>query len=279
MNYPVKISIDDTKRLLLFRNGIITSWTIADFDNCSGWLSEVSEYEFSNPITIEGPCAFYGGPFTPNKWTINGGLCTMGAASYSHSPLPNQLVVGRYCSIAKGLKFLDFSHPTSWLSSSVAFFIPAETKSFSALGQYIDRSTGRDIKTSKRETFDTKFNRPYPIIENDVWIGENVTLGMGIHIGTGSVIASGSIVTRDVPPYAIVAGVPATVKKYRFDPELIKSLLASEWWKYSYKDLLELNFKNPGMFLEQFLKQRDSGNLQEWKPNAIILPDVLIYST
>ena len=65
---------------------------------------------------------------------------------------------------------------------------------------------------------------------HDVWIGRDVTLLCGTHIGTGAVVAAGAVVTKDVPPYAIVGGVPAKILKYRFDPKTIAGLLASEWW-------------------------------------------------
>ena len=59
-------------------------------------------------------------------------------------------------------------------------------------------------------------------IEDDVWIGYGATIMSGIHIGQGAVIAAGAVVTKDVPPYAIVGGVPARIIKYRFDTESIQ---------------------------------------------------------
>ncbi|NUQ81817.1 MAG: CatB-related O-acetyltransferase [Bacteroidetes bacterium] len=256
---------------LLEETGVAHQYTIGDFDRSIGWIKPGDDYEINSRIVIEGPCAFYGGPYNPSPWQKSGFLCQMGACSYSHSALPEGFIVGRYSSVAKGLRFLDFSHPTDWLSSSVAFFKPENTPHLTTIHHLIDRQLAET--TIRRHEFDPKTGKQYPVIDHDVWIGENVTLGMGIHIGTGAVIASGSIVTRNVPPYAIVAGIPATVKKYRFDQELIKSLLASEWWKYSYADLLELDYKNPERFLEQFQENRNSGKLQEWKPNTLILPE------
>lgn len=66
-------------------------------------------------------------------------------------------------------------------------------------------------------------------IGNDVWIGDNVVILKG-KIGDGAVIGAGAVVTRDVPPYAIVAGNPARVIKYRFDDETIRKLLKEKWW-------------------------------------------------
>lgn len=69
------------------------------------------------------------------------------------------------------------------------------------------------------------------VIGNDVWIGDRVFVKNGIKIGTGAVIGAGAVVTKDVPPYAVVAGVPAKVIKYRFSEAVIEKLLASKWWR------------------------------------------------
>ncbi len=70
------------------------------------------------------------------------------------------------------------------------------------------------------------------IIENDVWIGAKATVMSGVTIHNGAVVAAGSVVTKDVPPYAIVAGNPAKVVKYRFTEEQIKKLLQISWWNW-----------------------------------------------
>lgn len=69
-----------------------------------------------------------------------------------------------------------------------------------------------------------------PEIGNDCWIGENVFIAGGIKISDGAVALAGSVITKDVPPYAIVGGVPAKVLKYRYDEETIKFLLDCQWW-------------------------------------------------
>lgn len=70
------------------------------------------------------------------------------------------------------------------------------------------------------------------VIGNDVWIGSKVIIMGGVTIGDGAVVGAGSIVTKDVPPYAIVAGVPAKIIRYRFDPSVINKLIELKWWNY-----------------------------------------------
>lgn len=77
------------------------------------------------------------------------------------------------------------------------------------------------------------------VIGNDVWIGSGVTINRRVHVGNGAILASGTVVTKDVPDYAIVGGVPAHVIKYRFDEDTIKRLLAIEWWNWPHKVLKE----------------------------------------
>jgi tetrahydrodipicolinate N-succinyltransferase len=84
------------------------------------------------------------------------------------------------------------------------------------------------------------FGKP-PVVGNDVWIGSAAQVLQGVTIGDGSIIAAGAIVTKDVPPYAIVAGVPARIIRYRFEPSEIDILLRLKWWDMSPSEIGKLS--------------------------------------
>jgi len=83
-------------------------------------------------------------------------------------------------------------------------------------------------------------NLPDTVIGNDVWIGSNANVLRGVVVGDGAVIGASAIVTRNVPPYAIVAGNPARIIKYRFDDNIICELLELKWWDFDLKDIKEM---------------------------------------
>jgi acetyltransferase-like isoleucine patch superfamily enzyme len=117
--------------------------------------------------------------------------------------------IGRYCSIARNARFIEANHPMDALSTHPYFY--------EAHHGVIDR----DLLDRRPQT-----------VSDDVWIGHNATIGAGCgHIGRGAVVGAGAVVTRDVPPYAIVTGLPAKVSRYRFDPETIALVEESRWWE------------------------------------------------
>lgn len=141
--------------------------------------------------------------------------------------------IGSFCSIANQLIVGGAKHPLDWVSTSPVFY---------NVGGGTGRHLGhQDVEPLKRT-----------IIGNDVWIGSRVTIMQGLKIGTGAVIGAGAVVTKDVPPYAVVVGVPASIVKYRFNDDVIKELLESEWWKLSDEELRNFTteISNPQQFLK-----------------------------
>lgn len=273
---PTKIIVSAAVLDVLQQAGISTAFDPEISRSNEGWIAKLDSYQTSCAFTVEGPCGFYGGVYGPNAWTIRGGFCEMGAGSYSHSPLPEGLIVGRYCSIAKGVRFMDFAHPAGWATTSVPFFQAQGVSQKSSLRELCELAIASRKVSTEFRTYDPTEGKPYPRVHHDVWIGENVALAMGITIGTGAIIASGAIVTKDVPPYAVVAGVPAAVKKMRFDDVTIAALLESEWWSYDFVALSQFDVTNPLVFARSVSKAVANGTLLPWRPKCVRIPDDLL---
>ena len=99
------------------------------------------------------------------------------------------------------------------------------------------------------------------VVDDDVWIGYGATIMSGVHIGQGAVVAAGAVVTKDVPPYAIVGGVPAKVIKYRFNKELIVELLKIDYSKLT-KNMIESHVS------ELYTELTDISQL-DWMPRRL----------
>lgn len=130
--------------------------------------------------------------------------------------------IGAFCSIAGNVAIGPSQHPLSFLS----------THPF----QYL----GRDKLMPK---YKVHFEHAKPVeIGNDVWIGANALIMDGIKVGDGAVVGANAVVTKDVPAYAIVGGVPAKLIRYRFEPKVIEKLLALKWWDLPDEEIAELPF-------------------------------------
>lgn len=183
-------------------------------------------------------------------------FCSMGAFSYANSRLRGDTQIGRFCSIAGGVKVMGPDHPTDRFTSHLFTYIDVEAKM-------------ANVTPTEYE----KLYRPAPIIDNDVWIGEDVTLKTGITIGHGAIIAARSVVTKDVPPYAIVGGVPARIIRFRFEQDVIQKLLSLEWWNYKPSNLpyqkMDIN-----EFVESLEKKISEGDISKQEYKKIHLSDV-----
>lgn len=131
----------------------------------------------------------------------------------------NNAMIGRYCSIGANIKVVSATHPSKDFVSTSPMF-------FSTLNQ-----SGKTYCSTNRFNEFLSIEGRTAIIGNDVWIGEGVTIKGGIRIGDGAIVAMNSCVTKDVPPYAIVGGVPARIIRYRFDSNEITELLSIKWWE------------------------------------------------
>lgn len=134
-----------------------------------------------------------------------------------HYPINHErLVIGRFCSIACGAKFL-FNCANHSLKSLSSHTFPLFYEEWGL---------------NKSDVVTAWDNRGNIIIGNDVWIGFEAVIMAGVHIGDGAIIGARAVVTKDVPPYSIVGGVPAREIRKRFDAATIERLQALKWWDW-----------------------------------------------
>lgn len=158
-----------------------------------------------------------------NKFNSVGEYCrinnsTLNSYSYvaQHSVI-NNTIIGGYCSIGQNVQVGLSSHKTDYYSTSPFLF--------KLVDPYFDEGPRKTV------------------IGNNVWIGNNATIIGGIKVGDGAIIGAGSIVLKDVEPYSIVAGIPAVIRKYRYNGEIIDKLLKVDWVNSPPRELHE-EFKN-----------------------------------
>ncbi|QJD97408.1 CatB-related O-acetyltransferase [Mucilaginibacter robiniae] len=144
---------------------------------------------------------------------------------YHFDFIGDKLIIGKFCAIASGVKFI--------MNGANHELAPISTYPFAIFGKGWEKITeGVDLT----EKYPNKGNT---VVGNDVWIGHSATLMPGIKIGNGAIIAAQSVVTNNVPDYAIVGGNPARVIRKRFDDYTIERLLRIAWWNWNVAQITE----------------------------------------
>lgn len=161
----------------------------------------------TSPKIIVGDYTYYDDPDDPTAFEERNVLYSYG---------PERLVIGRYCALATGVRFImaGANHPT----------IGVSTFPFTIFGgEWADKTIG---------VFADIPSRGDTVVGNDVWIGYQSVIMPGVTIGDGAIIAAGSVVTADVEPYTVVGGNPARPIKQRFSATEVEQLLAAAWWDW-----------------------------------------------
>jgi len=155
------------------------------------------------------------------RWQVEVGLYSYGC--FDPWRVPRRTRIGRYCSIAKTARILDANHPIEALTTH----------------PYLYEARFGIVPTDL-------IDPPWLEIGDDVWISHNATLTPGCkRIGRGAIIGAGAVVTADVPPYAIMAGLPAKRLRDRFDAETIAAIEASRWWESDKQTLAAMVRAHP----------------------------------
>uniref|UniRef100_A0A7V3J944 CatB-related O-acetyltransferase n=1 Tax=candidate division CPR3 bacterium TaxID=2268181 RepID=A0A7V3J944_UNCC3 len=173
---------------------------------------------------------------------------TLGFGSYlADNCIIENTKIGRFCSIGQSVRTFIGRHPSKvFVSTHPAFYSTQKQAGFT----FVEKDCFEEhlyVDPEKRFVVE---------IGNDVWIGNNVIIIDGIRIGNGAIVAAGAVVTKDVEPYAIVAGVPARVIRYRFPPDIIKFLLDFKWWDKGYDWIIKnsIFFRDIDKFYAKFIE-------------------------
>jgi virginiamycin A acetyltransferase len=164
-----------------------------------------------NPNIIVGDYTYYDDFESAGNFEKN--------VKYHFDFIGDKLIIGKFCMIASGVSFImnGANHLTASISS------------------YPFAIFGNDWKNAMDgKTYPTKGDT---VIGNDVWIGHNAIIMPGIEIGDGSIIATNATVTKNVAPYSVIGGNPATLIKKRFSEQHIKWLLDSKWWDWDIEKI------------------------------------------
>jgi acetyltransferase-like isoleucine patch superfamily enzyme len=205
-----------------------------------------------------------------NFTSSSGQLYSAGAFSYSENG-ETHATIGRYCSVGGYFSIMGERHPLERVTTSsfTYCYFPDYNKPQFLRGH--EELLGNAYPPKKPENI---MSAP-PRLEHDVWIGQQVIMQRGITVHTGSVVGAGSVVTRDVPPYTVVAGNPARPIRTRFAPELRDRLLASEWWNFHPRVLFEFGYDDVERFCERMEAGRANGSLAPAPFRSLDWKDVL----
>jgi phosphonate metabolism protein (transferase hexapeptide repeat family) len=150
---------------------------------------------------------------------------------------------GKFCAIASAARINALEHPIARVSQHKITYRPNEY----FLGAKLDKEFRERRRAKTVET------------GHDVWIGHGAIVMPGVRIGHGAVVAAGAVVSKDVAPYAIVAGIPAKFLKWRFAPKFGERIIALAWWDWEHDGLAKAVADMRTMSVEAFLEKYEMG--------------------
>lgn len=219
-------------------------------------LDVITPQTFNSVFEIEPPVVIQGTLWLDNPIRI-------GAFSANYGGRLRNLRIGRYCSIAPDLQTGWDNHPTDWVSTSMLAYV-RDIHNWASFTDHADHSPVHRFRSMAGVTH----------IGNDVWIGYGAFITAGVTIGDGAVIGARSVVTRDVPPYAIVAGVPAKIIRYRYPEKVIAELLRLQWWRYNLMDFPPALVNDVRRFLGHLEAAIEQREIQPYQPKILRAEDI-----
>jgi acetyltransferase-like isoleucine patch superfamily enzyme len=182
------------------------------------------------------------------KWAVVGNKTYDNGAFVWKWYNDSSLKIGKYCSIANDVNFICDS----------GFHTESEVTSFPLFHEILEKNDEVIINKIPYKVSDIskkmKAKKADIVVGNDVWIGMSATILPGVKIGNGVTIMSGAVVSNDVPDYAIAAGVPAKIVKYKHNPEIIDALNKIGWWDWS-DEKVKQSVNDFYLSIEEFIKK------------------------
>jgi virginiamycin A acetyltransferase len=234
----------------------------ATLSNLEKWSSFAKgTIEFESPVDLNGKYTVL------EVGKIGGFTYLQGGTFYAIES------IGRFCSLAAGIYAGPAEHPTSFLSSSPFFYTESNKAKWPTSKKYEEflNENIEEVKHTALRKNELFQGEKGIIIGNDVWIGLNVTILRGVKIGDGAIVAGGAVVTKDVPPYSIVGGVPARVIKQRFTSQVIERLLNLKWWDYEIGILRGLDWTNVEDCINTLETRVQSNDYAPFDDSSIVL--------
>lgn len=228
----------------------------------------LKEYVFGRHSILSGGNLFLESPVKLTEVTIqtSKGGTEIGAftAIWKGSSLKNVTRIGRFCSIAQDSFIWNSNHPTKTLSTNSLLY-GVDTQWISG---YFDLEKNKSWISENARIINHMHENSELIIGNDVWIGAKVNILPGVKIGDGAVIGANSVVTKNVPPYSIVAGNPARIIRLRFPETIIEKLLQTQWWDYGPSFMQDVDITNPYAAIDK-INTRIADGFEKYKSPII----------